>query len=99
MITPALTDPRSAKTLPICPPGFAASIDQRFLSGTVGEYNAVTGATINASLISGIEGGFGVPTFIAISPVPEPGSWALLAGGLALLGGMQHFRRARNTTD
>ena len=30
MITPALTDPRSAKTLPICPPGFAASIDQRF---------------------------------------------------------------------
>jgi hypothetical protein len=32
---------------------------------------------------------------LAVSPVPEPASWALMAGGAALLAGARLRRRAR----
>jgi len=54
----------------------------------VGEYNATTGAPINASFITGLS----KPDGLAIAP--EPGSAALLAlGAGALLG----WRRRRST--
>ena len=50
-------------------------------TGSVGEYDANTGAPINASLITGLQ----FPTTVAV--VPEPASIALLAfGSVALLG-------------
>ena len=53
-----------------------------FNGGTIGEYDATTGATINASLVSGLSN----PAYIAVvTDVPEPGSLCLLAlGGGAL---------------
>ena len=33
---------------------------------------------------------------VNVSPVPEPGSWVLVAGSLFLLGGMKRFRRLLN---
>jgi PEP-CTERM motif len=46
---------------------------------TIGEYTT-SGATVNASLISGLNG----PTFIAV--VPEPSTYALMIAGLGLVG-------------
>jgi hypothetical protein len=46
-------------------------------SGTIGEYT-ISGATVNATLISGLN----LPTGIAI--VPEPSSAVLAASGFAL---------------
>jgi hypothetical protein len=53
-------------------------------SGTVGEYNATTGAAINANLITGLTNPYG----LAVAPVPEPSAWSMIAavGGVALLG-------------
>ena len=49
--------------------------------GVVGEYDATTGATINAALISGLHG----PTAIAV--VPEPASVILaVVGVVGILG-------------
>jgi len=62
-----------------------------FDGSSVGEYNATTGATIKANFITGLAG----PQFIAISPVPEPGQWALIASGLGLLGAMHRPQRKR----
>ena len=49
--------------------------------GTIGEYNASTGAAINASLVSGLNS----PVFLAVTnppaSVPEPASLSLLAAG------------------
>jgi hypothetical protein len=49
-------------------------------SGTVGEYTTA-GATVNASLISGLSG----PHGIAISSVPEPSAGVLVALGATAL--------------
>jgi hypothetical protein len=49
--------------------------------GFVGEYTT-SGATVNASLISGLD----EPTGIAISPAPEPSAAALAGLGAAALG-------------
>jgi hypothetical protein len=49
-------------------------------NGTVGEYT-ISGATVNTSLISGLNG----PLGIAISPVPEPSASALAGLGAAAL--------------
>ncbi|MEO6847421.1 MAG: SBBP repeat-containing protein, partial [Chthoniobacterales bacterium] len=54
-------------------------------SGVVGKYNTATGATINASFITGISGLTAVTVSTPIA-VPEPSSVALLCiGGLAFL--------------
>jgi hypothetical protein len=48
-------------------------------AGTIGEYDAITGATIDASLVSGLNGPFGIDV------VPEPSTWAagfLTAGAI-----------------
>ena len=49
--------------------------------GTIGEYNASTGAAINPSLVSGLN----FPLFLAVTnppaSVPEPASLSLLAAG------------------
>jgi hypothetical protein len=49
-------------------------------TGVVGEYDATSGATINASLISGFQDPQGI-VYIA----PEPGTWIMLAIGAAAL--------------
>jgi len=62
--------------------------------GTAGSqvwvYDATTGAAI-AGFTS--PSGLYSLTSLAVSPVPEPGPWALVAGGVVLLGTMQRFRR------
>ena len=50
-------------------------------SGTIGEYNAVTGAAVNASLITGLN----YPTEIVVAAVPEPATWAAGVGVVLLL--------------
>jgi hypothetical protein len=58
-----------------------------FNTGTVGEYTT-SGATVNASLISGLD----TPVEIAVAPatpaIPEPSSLVLLSVGLAALAGL-----------
>lgn len=54
--------------------------ETNFDDGTIGEYNATTGATINASLVSGLNG----PQFIDVEAVPEPTTVALLTAGTLL---------------
>jgi hypothetical protein len=61
-------------------------------NGTVGVYDATTGATIDSSLVSGLF----FPNGIEDEPVPEPGTWGLIAGGVALIGSIQGFRRGLN---
>jgi len=46
-------------------------------SGTIGEYTT-GGATVNASLVTGLD----YPWGVAVETVPEPSTYALLAGGL-----------------
>lgn len=58
-------------------------------TNTVREYNASTGALINASFITGLSG----PAFIAVvSPVPEPSSMVLVAGAVAAAAGLYRRR-------
>jgi DNA-binding beta-propeller fold protein YncE len=60
-------------------------------TNTVAEYNATTGAAISGfTSPSGLDD----PRALAISTVPEPGPWALVAIGLVLLIGMQFFRNS-----
>jgi hypothetical protein len=49
---------------------------------TVGEYNATTGAAINASFITGLSGSRG----LAFAPVPERSASSMIAIGGVLLG-------------
>jgi hypothetical protein len=49
-----------------------------FVSGTIGEYDATTGATVNAALVTGLN----VPQGIAIAAVPEPTTILMAAIGL-----------------
>jgi hypothetical protein len=61
-------------------------------SGTVGAYNAATGAPINASFITGLSD----PVGLLVAPVPEPSPWSMMAGAsVALLGIM--LRKKRRT--
>ena len=59
------------------------------LGGTVSEYTT-SGVSVNAALISGLSG----PTGIAVVSSPEPGSFGLLAVGLAGLGFLRRKRAA-----
>jgi hypothetical protein len=62
-----------------------------YFSNTIGEYNATTGAPINASLVTGLNG----PGLFAVEDAPEPSTWALLLGALGLLVFWRHrIRRA-----
>ena len=55
-------------------------------TGMVGEYNATTGAAFNANFIPT---GLDEPVSLAVSTVPEPSTWSMIAvGGVALLGMM-----------
>jgi hypothetical protein len=58
----------------------------------LGEYDAETGAPI-ADFASPT--GLNSPASIAISPVPEPETWAFVACGLSLLASTKNFRRFR----
>ena len=72
--------------------GLAVSQNSLFVAyagNTIGEYDAVSGATVNSSLVTGLN----APTGIAISSVPEPSSLSLLAFGL---GGLALMRRRRS---
>ncbi|MBV8142368.1 MAG: PEP-CTERM sorting domain-containing protein, partial [Verrucomicrobia bacterium] len=61
-------------------------------NGAVGEYNALTGAAINANLISGIY----APYALVVAAVPEPSSWWMAVSGAALLGVMRRKNTARD---
>jgi hypothetical protein len=43
--------------------------------GTIGEYDATTGAVINTALVTGLSS----PYSLAVAAVPEPAAWPLLA--------------------
>ena len=66
-----------------------------YYTGTIGEYTT-SGATVNASLVSGLNAPFG----IAIAPVPEPSTIAglitaaLTAGGIGFFSWRRHRKRA-----
>jgi hypothetical protein len=63
-----------------------------YASGTVGEYNATTGAVMNASFLTGLD----YPQGLAVASVPEPSPWSMIAvGGVALLGVIQTTEEAR----
>jgi hypothetical protein len=74
------------------PDGIAESNGNFFISSAglngVSEYNADTGALVNANFITGLN----VPSEIAIEPgaVPEPSTWMLLVAGL---GALAYLRR------
>ena len=53
-----------------------------FGSNTVGEYDASTGALIDANFVTGLDNPYG----LAVSDVPEPSTWALLGSGAGWLG-------------
>ena len=86
------------------PIGLAVSGPDLFVTnanpGTIGEYTT-SGATVNASLISG--SGF-YPTNIAVSaapvsaPVPEPSTYAMMLAGLGLIGFIA-YRRKNNSSN
>ena len=58
---------------------------------TVGEYDATTGAAINANFITGLN----QPTGLLVASVQEPSTWSMIAvGGVALLA-MMHGRKHR----
>ena len=59
-------------------------------NGEVANVNETTG-TFNGFLISGLYD----PSFIAVSPIPEPGPRALVVTGAGLLCGFRRFRRSR----
>ena len=53
------------------------------VANIIGEYDATTGAAINAYFIMGLFSSEG----IAVAPIPEPSTWAMIAlGGVASLG-------------
>jgi hypothetical protein len=53
---------------------------------SVGEYNATTGAPINADFITGLNSPAGLAVLVP-APVPEASPWSMIAGcGAALLG-------------
>jgi hypothetical protein len=59
-------------------------------NGTVGEYDATTGAVINANFITGLTD----PVDLVAAPVPEPSTWSMITvGGVALLGMMLRKKR------
>jgi hypothetical protein len=60
---------------------------------TIGEYTN-SGATVNASLVSGLNGPFG----IAVSaPVPEPSTYAMMLAGLGLIGFIAYRRKSNSS--
>lgn len=61
-------------------------------TGTIGSYN-LNGSVINASLITGISGAYGLA--IGAAAVPEPASYALMLGlgGLFMVGVVRYRRR------
>ena len=78
--------------------GFTGSITGIALSGSnlyvatsdgkIGEYDATTGATISASLVTGVTG---IKDITVVQTVPEPTSLVYIIGGLGILG--LRFRR------
>jgi hypothetical protein len=63
-----------------------------FAGDTIGEYTT-PGATVNAALISGLDGPAGIA--IAGSAVPEASTWVMALTGFAALA-FAGFRRARS---
>jgi uncharacterized membrane protein len=60
-------------------------VSQLLGNSSVGEYDATTGAAINANFITGLN----EPVGLAVASVPEPSTWSMIAvGGVALLGMM-----------
>jgi subtilase family serine protease len=57
----------------------------------------ITGAPLQGSItaVSPVPTGTASVADFAASPVPEPGTWALAAGALGLLGGIKRLRRSR----
>lgn len=68
------------------------------VSGPVLEF---TLARIHSVVITGDNGtvAFDQLEYGTLTAIPEPGTWALLAGGLALVGGMTRRRSSKETQD
>ncbi len=60
--------------------------------GTISEYNAATGSTINSAVVSGIQGSFS----FGVAAVPEPESSKSLAIALGMLGLFALIHRRSN---
>jgi hypothetical protein len=75
--------------------GLALSGNDLFVANqsgtTVGEYDATTGAAINANFLTGLN----LPAGLLVASVPEPSPWSMIAvGGVALLG-IMHRKKHR----
>ena len=64
------------------------------LLGTIGHYTT-SGATVNASLISGLI----VPWDIAVAPIPEPETYAMMLAGLSLMGFVARSRKQKDAIN
>ncbi len=76
---------------------FAGDADTDYVGLTIGEDGLITGGLSLAS-------GYGASDLfiengdIFVHVVPEPGTWAMLVMGLALLGGSAYYRSRRNAS-
>jgi hypothetical protein len=61
-------------------------LESNYGFGTVGEYNASTGATVNSSFISVANANLAGMAVSSGAAVPEPSTWTITALGIALLG-------------
>lgn len=74
---------------------YVGSYPPNLTGGELSEYSAVTGALLHASLPT--DGSVQYPSYIVVSPVPEPGAWWAGLVGFLAMGGFWRMRSARGS--
>ena len=62
---------------------------------TSGQYNLYSNGADNYNFINAAGTSLATGTTVSVSAAPEPGTWALMFGGLAMIGGMLRVANAR----